>query len=157
MSRFLGEFECKIDAKGRIIIPAGLRKQIPQEAEERLVVNRGFERCLNLYPKNEWDLISAEVDKLSDYIEKERRFKYYFNRGATELTVDSASRILLPKKLLEYGNIKTEVVLFAHGNKIEIWNKDAYESLITNEPEDFSMLAEEVMGNRRKEGDDQIS
>jgi len=157
MSRFLGEFECKIDAKGRIIIPAGLRKQIPQEAEERLVVNRGFERCLNLYPKNEWDLISTEVDKLSDYIEKERRFKYYFNRGATELTVDSASRILLPKKLLEYGNIKSEVVLFAHGNKIEIWNKDAYESLITNEPEDFSMLAEEVMGNRRKEGDDQIS
>lgn len=157
MSRFLGEFECKIDAKGRIIIPAGLRKQIPQEAEERLVVNRGFERCLNLYPKNEWDLISAEVDKLSDYIEKERRFKYYFNRGATELTVDSASRILLPKKLLEYGNIKSEVVLFAHGNKIEIWNKEAYESLITNEPEDFSMLAEEVMGNRRKEGDDQIS
>lgn len=157
MSRFLGEFECKIDAKGRIIIPAGLRKQIPQEAEERLVVNRGFERCLNLYPKNEWDLISAEVDKLSDYIEKERKFKYYFNRGATELTVDSASRILLPKKLLEYGNIKSEVVLFAHGNKIEIWNKEAYESLITNEPEDFSMLAEEVMGNRRKEGDDQIS
>lgn len=157
MSRFLGEFECKIDAKGRIIIPAGLRKQIPQEAEERLVVNRGFEQCLNLYPKNEWDLISAEVDKLSDYIEKERRFKYYFNRGATELTVDSASRILLPKKLLEYGNIKTEVVLFAHGNKIEIWNKEAYESLITNEPEDFSMLAEEVMGNRGKEGNDQIS
>ena len=76
-------------------------------------------------------------------------FKYFFLRGATELTIDNASRILLPKKLIEYANLESDVVLFAHGNKIEIWNQQAYDSLITNEPDDFSALAEEVMGKKK--------
>ena len=102
--------------------------------------------------------IAEEVEKLSDFIQKERTFKYFFLRGATELNIDNASRILLPKKLIEYANLQSDVVLFAHGNKIEIWNQSAYDSLITNEPEDFSKLAEEVMGKKgRKEDDERIS
>ncbi|MBX7203804.1 MAG: division/cell wall cluster transcriptional repressor MraZ [Bacteroidia bacterium] len=151
MSMFLGEFECKLDAKGRIILPSVLRKQLPQEAAERLVVNRGFEKCLVIYPKNEWDLITAELAKQNSYNARTREFIRYFTRGATELVMDNAGRILVPKPLQEYAALKTEIILSSQLNKIEIWSKESYDRLLSNEPEDFARLAEEVMGNKDKD------
>lgn len=153
MTNFIGEFDCKLDPKGRLMLPSGLRKQLSPEANESFVVNRGFEQCLVLYPKNDWDRISAEVNQLNQYIKKNREFIRYFYRGATELGIDGTGRILLPKRLQEYGEIEKEVVLFAYSDRIEIWNKDKYESLLTDEPEDFANLAEEVMGNKNKQDD----
>jgi MraZ protein len=150
MAHFLGEFECRTDAKGRLIIPANLKKQLPQTAQESLVISRGFEKCLFLYTKQEWDLMTAEMNKLNTYVKKNREFVRYLIRGATELSIDASSRILLPKHLMEYAEIKTDVVLSANLNKIEIWSKKVYDELISNEPEDFASLAEEVMG--KKEG-----
>lgn len=146
MTHFLGEYECKIDSKGRIMLPVGLRKQVSPEAQERFVVNRGFEKCLALYPFDEWQRISAEVNKLNLYNKKNRDFARYFFRGATELALDGNGRILMPKTLLEYAEIKSELVLFAYSNRIEVWDKGSYDNLLTDEPEDFSALAEEVMG-----------
>lgn len=146
MTHFLGEYECKIDSKGRIMLPVGLRKQVSPEAQERFVVNRGFEKCLALYPFDEWQRISAEVNKLNLYNKKNRDFARYFFRGATELALDGSGRILMPKTLLEYAEIKSELVLFAYSNRIEVWDKGSYDNLLTDEPEDFSALAEEVMG-----------
>tara|TARA_R110000868_G_scaffold322933_2_gene583852 strand:- start:194 stop:670 length:477 start_codon:yes stop_codon:yes gene_type:complete len=153
MTNFIGEFDCKLDPKGRLMLPSGLRKQLSPEANESFVVNRGFEQCLVLYPKNDWDRISAEVNQLNQYVKKNREFIRYFYRGATELGIDGTGRILLPKRLQEYGEIEKEVVLFAYSDRIEIWNKDKYESLLTDEPEDFANLAEEVMGNKNKQDD----
>lgn len=152
MSMFLGEYECKLDAKGRLSMPSSLRKQMPQAAGERLVVNRGFEKCLVLYPKNEWDIITAELAKQNAYMTKTREFIRYFTRGATELVLDGAGRILLPKSLQEYAGLKTEIVLSTQLNKIEIWSKETYDQLLSNEPEDFARLAEEVMGNKKTSG-----
>jgi MraZ protein len=143
-----GEYECKIDAKGRLIIPAALKKQLPVEAKDSFFINRGFEKCCVLYPANEWDNIAGEINKLSDYIKKEREFKRYFLRGASKLDMDTASRVLLPKPLQEYANLKGEIVLLAYGNKVEIWSKAEYETMLNAEPEDFSALAEEVMSKR---------
>ncbi len=145
MTNLVGEYECRLDDKGRIILPAGLKKQIPQEAQDRFVINRGFESCLALYPMNEWKVISDEVNRLNLYNRKNRNFTRYFYRGASELTLDSANRLLLPKTLLSYAGIRREVILFAFSNRIEVWAKDKYESLMTDEPEDFAQLAEEVM------------
>ncbi len=144
-SNFIGEFECRVDDKGRIILPAGLKKQISPEAEERFVVNRGFENCLALYPMNEWKVISEEVNRLNLYNRKNRNFARYFYRGATELMLDSSSRLLIPKSLLTYAGIQKDAVLFAFSNRIEVWAPDKYEKLMTDEPEDFAQLAEEVM------------
>ncbi|HOT88404.1 MAG TPA: division/cell wall cluster transcriptional repressor MraZ, partial [Bacteroidales bacterium] len=69
-------------------------------------------------------------------------------RGASESVLDSVNRLLLPKQLIQYAGIDKEIVLFAFSNRIEIWAKDAYEKLQTNEPEDFSSLAEDVMGKK---------
>lgn len=147
MSAFIGEFDCKIDAKGRVMMPSGLRKQLDPEAQEKFVLNRGFEKCLVLYPKNVWSGISAEISKLNQYKKKNREFIRYFYRGASELSLDSTGRILFPKRLMDYAGISKEVVLFAYFDRIEVWDKNIYDNLLTDEPEDFSNLAEEVMGS----------
>ncbi len=144
--QLLGEFECKIDAKGRFMLPSGLKKQLGAGDQERFVINRGFENNLTLYPESEWLKISREVNTLNLYNKKNREFVRYFFRGATELRLDSAGRLLLPKPLIEYGGIGREIVLFAYGQRIELWAKEAYEGMLANEPDDFSALAEEVMG-----------
>jgi MraZ protein len=146
MSQFIGEFECKVDPKGRLMIPSGLKKQLSPEAQDKFVINRGFEKCLVLYPSNEWTKISAEVNKLNLYNKKNRDFARYFFRGATELVMDGSGRVLLPKTLLDYADVTNELVLFAYSNRIEVWSKKNYDNLMTDEPEDFSSLAEEVMG-----------
>ena len=75
ITNFIGEFECKLDAKGRLMLPSNLRKQLDPSAQERFVMNRGFEKCLVLYPKNDWEYISAEVNKLNQYVKKNREFR----------------------------------------------------------------------------------
>lgn len=148
MTNFIGEFDCKLDPKGRLMLPSGLRKQLDPAAQEKFVLNRGFEKCLVLYPKNEWDVISAEVNQLNQYVKKNRDFIRYFYRGASELNLDGTGRVLLPKRLLEYAGIGKELVMFAYSNRIELWDKATYDNLLTDEPEDFASLAEEVMGNK---------
>ncbi len=148
MSHFLGEFDCKLDAKGRMMIPASLKKQLPEAEREGLVINRGFEKNLVIYTRKEWDKITEELSKLNQYEEKNRTFIRYFTRGASELSLDASARVLLPKTLLEYAGIDNEVVLSCQFNKIEVWAKKAYDSQLDNEPESFSSLAEEVMGRK---------
>ena len=97
MIQFLGEYNCKIDAKGRLRLPAQLLKQLGAEAAEGFVLNRGFEQCLVLYPRQAWDLISSDIQKLNQYVKKNRDFVRYFFRGATELDLDSNSRLLFPR------------------------------------------------------------
>lgn len=147
MANFLGEFDCKLDAKGRMMIPAGLKKQLPDAEREGLVVNRGFEKNLVLYTRSDWNAKLEELSKLNQYEEKNRSFIRYFTRGAQELTLDAANRILFPKSLLDYAGISGEVVLASSLNKIEVWARDAFEAQLDDVPENFARLAEEVMGN----------
>jgi len=157
MSQLLGEFECRLDPKGRLMIPAGLKRQLPPDLGDKLVINRGFENCLILYPYPDWQRESEKVNRLNVYNKKNREFVRYFYRGATELLIDSTGRILLPKPLLDYAGIDKELVLSAFGYRIEVWSKEAYDKMLTNEPGDFSDLAEEVMGDKIGGGADDIS
>jgi MraZ protein len=149
MSHLIGEFDCKLDAKGRLMVPSGLKKQLPAVDAEGLVINRGFEKHLTIYTKAEWDKITTELAALNQYEKKTRDFIRYFTRGASELSLDASGRVLLPKSLLEYAGVGAEVVLSCQFDKIELWAKDAYEAQLDNEPESFANLAEEVMGSRR--------
>ncbi len=153
MSQLIGEFDCKLDAKGRLMVPSGLKKQLPAVDAEGLVIHRGFEKHLTIYAKAEWDKITGELAQLNQYEKKTREFIRYFTRGATELSLDASGRVLLPKALLEYAGIKSEVVLSCQFSKIEVWDKNTYDTQLDNEPENFANLAEEVMGSlgRRKD------
>ncbi|MES2110848.1 MAG: division/cell wall cluster transcriptional repressor MraZ [Bacteroidota bacterium] len=152
MSYLNGEFECKLDNKGRMMIPAGLKKQLPEAEKESFVVNRGFKKYLVIYTKSEWDKKLDELNKLNQYETKNIEFIRYFTRGATELTMDAAGRVNLPQGLLDYAGIAGDVVLNCMLTKIEMWDKAAYNAMIDAEPENFAALAEEVMGDRRREG-----
>lgn len=146
MSGFLGEFECRIDTKCRVALPAALKKQIPPEAANRFVVNRGFERHLSLYPFNVWEQISGEINKLNLFTRKNREFARYFYRGATEVELDNAGRLLLPRRLMDYAGIGCELILLAYANRVECWDPSTYDRLLDVEPDAFSELAEEVFG-----------
>lgn len=154
MSNFLGEFDCKLDAKGRMMIPSGLKKQLPEAESEGLVINRGFEKHLVIYTRQAWDKIVEDLSKLNRYEIKTRDFIRYFTRGASELMLDSANRVLLPKALLEYAGIGAEIVLSCQFDKIEVWARDSYDTNLDNEPENFALLAEEVMGGKGRKTDE---
>ncbi|MBP7849327.1 MAG: division/cell wall cluster transcriptional repressor MraZ [Lentimicrobiaceae bacterium] len=151
MINLIGEYECRLDAKGRLVLPSALKKQIPQEADERFVINRGFEKCLTLFPLNVWRVVSEEVNRLNMYVKMNREFMRFFFRGASELQLDGASRLLLPKTLLEYAGIDKDVILFAHGDRIEVWDKKLYEPQLQVDSEVYSALAEQVMGQVTKQ------
>ncbi len=135
-----------MDDKGRLRMPAPLLKQLEGLVEQGFVLNRGFEKCLVLYPKTAWTSITQEIHKLNLYVKQNRDFVRYFFRGATELDVDSSQRLLLPKNLSDYAGVDKEIILFAYFDRIEIWSKEHYDGLLDDEPNDFAALAEEVMG-----------
>lgn len=146
MIGFLGEYEATVDAKGRFLLPAGFKKQLPEEAGSQFVVNRGFEKCLTLYPMKSWEPIFSEISKLNDFDPKVREFRRFFLNGATVLELDSAGRLLLPPNLKEHAGIDKDIVLVAAMNKIEIWDKAKYQQLFESfSPDAFSQLAQQVM------------
>jgi len=114
------------------------------------VINRGFKKYLVVYTKQEWDKKLDELSKLNQYESKNIEFIRYFTRGATELSVDAAGRVNLPQLLLDYAGIENDVVLTCQINKIEVWDRKAYNAMIDSEPDNFAALAEEVMGDNRK-------
>jgi MraZ protein len=146
MSHLLGEFDCKLDAKGRVIIPVGLKKQLPGVDVEGLVINRGFEKHLVIYPRKEWDKVIQHIATTTNsYQKKTRELLRYITRGATELTIDTGNRVLLPKPLLEYANIKNDLVLSCQFNQIEVWAAEAYYAEFNKEDDDIADTAEHVM------------
>ncbi len=146
MIGFLGEYEATIDTKGRFLLPAGFKKQLPQDANAQFVINRGFEKCLTLYPLQSWQPIFSQISQLNDFDPKVREFRRYFLNGAIEVELDSAGRLLLPKNLMGHASLEKDIVLVSAVNKIEIWDKIKYDQFFESfSPEAFSTLANEVM------------
>ena len=146
MIGFLGEYEVTMDTKGRFLLPAGFRKQLAEEAASQFVINRGIETCLSLYPMQSWEPIFAKVSKLNEFDPKVRQFRRYFLNGATNIELDTAGRLLIPKALMEYAGLEKDVVLVSAVDKIEIWDKTKYTKFFESfSPESFSDLANEVM------------
>jgi MraZ protein len=149
MIGFLGEYEVTMDAKGRFLLPAGFKKQLPEEGANLFVINRGIEQCLSLYPIKSWEPIFSDISKLNDFDPKVREFRRYFLNGATPIELDSAGRILIPKGLMEYAGLEKDVVLASAVNKIEIWDKSKYKKFFESFSQDsFSTLANEVMNKK---------
>jgi MraZ protein len=152
MYKFTGEYECKIDAKGRVRIPSSLVQQIPK-IDLGFVLNRGFEKHLILYPKEVWDTKTTEIDRLNIYNKTHRQAIRYFYRGATEVSLDANDRLLIPKPLSDYAEIGNELVLFAYQDRIEFWAKEKYEEMISEEPDDFSDIANSIFGALGERGE----
>jgi len=146
MAGLVGEYECKIDAKGRFLFPSGLRKQLSPDANGVFMLNKGFENCLTLYPMNEWEKVSTRLSKLNLFKPKNRMFYRLFHQGAKQLALDKAGRVLVPADLMKRIGLKREVMLTAYNDRIEIWSKDEYLELMEGSMSNFADLADEVMG-----------
>ena len=152
MTGFLGEFEATLDAKGRFLLPAGFKKQLPEEETSRFVINRGFEKCLALYPVKNWEPLFADISKLNDFDPKVREFRRNFLNGATFVEPDSAGRLLIPPNLKGHADLQKDIVLVAAVNKIEIWDSNKYKQLFDSfSPDAFSNLAKDVMTGDKNE------
>jgi MraZ protein len=146
MTGFLGEFEATLDTKGRFLLPAGFKRQLPENEDTRFVINRGFEKCLTLYPMQSWKPLYDRISTLNTFDKKARDFSRYFLNGAIEVEPDSAGRILITQNLKDYAGLGKDIVLAAAIDKIEIWDKENYQKFFEQySPEDFSALAQIVM------------
>lgn len=151
MIGFLGEYESTLDNKGRFLLPAGFRKQMPDDSSTRFVINRGFEKCLSLFPIKSWEPIYAEISRLNDFDSKVREFRRYFLNGATIMEIDTAGRLLIPQNLKEHAGLEKDIVLVSAVNKIEVWDKTKYQQFFESfSPEVFSGLAQQVMSGISK-------
>jgi MraZ protein len=152
MIGFLGEFEATLDAKGRFLLPAGFKKQLPEEETGRYVINRGFEKCLALYPMRTWEPLFAKINGLNEFDPKQREFRRAFLNGATYVEPDTAGRILLPPSLKVYADLQKDIVLMATGDKLEIWDSNKYKQFFDSISSDaLSDLGRDVLGGGKPE------
>jgi MraZ protein len=144
----IGTYECKADAKGRVMFSSALKKQLLPVVPEGFVVKRAvFQSCLELYPMEEWNLMMDKINKLNRFVKKNNDFIRRFTAGVKVVELDASGRLLIPKDLCQFAGIEKQVVLSSAVNIIEIWDKDNYENAIDNATIDFAELAEDVMGN----------
>lgn len=127
-------------------MPAGLRKQLPEDQQAEFVLNKGLGKCLVLYPLSVWEKELTKIQARNQYVKKNREFTRWFMQGASPVNLDGSGRILLPKRLMAHANLKKEIVLASQIDKVEIWDKAAYDNWMEESDTDFEKLAEEVMG-----------
>jgi MraZ protein len=148
LDTIVGTYECKVDAKGRLLLPAPLKKQLASSLQNGFVLKRSvFQPCLELYPMQEWLLMTEKISKLNRFVKKNNDFIRRFTAGVKVVEIDALGRLLVPKDLVLFANITKEVVFSSAINIVEIWDKDLYEKSISGDEIDFADLAEEVMGN----------
>ena len=149
----IGTYECKVDAKGRLMISSAFKKQLAPVLQEGFVVKRAvFQPCLELYPMQEWNKVMLKINSLNRFIKKNNDVIRRFTAGVKEVELDSSGRLLIPKDLCHFAGIKKQIVLSSAINIIEIWDKDSYEKSIDDTVMDFASLTEEVMGNSDENG-----
>ncbi|WP_066221556.1 division/cell wall cluster transcriptional repressor MraZ [Formosa haliotis] len=147
MNSLIGTYECKVDAKGRLMLPVSLKKQLSAVLQDGFVVKRSvFNPCLELYPMEEWNVLMQKINKLNRFKKRNVDFIRKFTAGVKMVEVDGTGRLLIPKDLAVFGSISKEIVVASAVNIIEIWDKDNYEQSISGSADDFADLAEEVMG-----------
>ena len=158
MINIIGTYECKADAKGRVMFPSALKKQLQKVLGNGFVIKRSvFNQCLEIHPMQEWNEVVGQVNKLNRFVKKNNDFIRSYMAGLKVVDVDGSGRFLIPKDLLSFAGLQKQIVLSSSVNMIEIWDKDKYESSVTESLKDFGDLAEEVMGNQPLDGSDGIS
>jgi len=148
MATFIGDYSCRLDAKGRVILPSAFKKQMPPAAEDRFVVRKDiFDGCLVLYPIDDWNRQLEKIrSRINPYNREHNIFLRNFFKGTAEVSLDSSNRLLIPKRLLDHAGIQKDVVLAGQDGRIEMWAEEVY-ARIDMPSDDFANLAEKLLGN----------
>jgi MraZ protein len=142
---FRGQFTYSVDAKGRVSIPARLRKHVSPEANDTFVMTQGTGKCIDIYPLDQWLVFEKKLEELNPFDPRKAKFIRMILQHAAEDTLDSQSRILIPQKLLEYAKIEKEVLILGALKKIEVWNPKEFEDYLKDSPETYEEIAAQVM------------
>ena len=147
MTFFTSEYVCKLDAKGRLVLPARIKAQLPQPEGDvqELVIRRGFEQCLIIYPMVEFKKVFSKISGLNEFNEEYRKLQRNFLSGVITVELDSNGRLLIPKNMLTHAQVDKDVMLVGTGSKVEIWNPTIYEKNQIKDPSELSKLAEKYL------------
>ncbi len=145
MSSFKGSYTYAVDDKGRVNLPAKLRKYVSPEANDTFVITRGFEKCLFVYPIDEWNKLEQNLRSLSSYDPQHRQFIRALLELASESQLDGQARLSIPQELREYASIQGEVRVIGTLDKIELWDPKIYEGYKNSQPESYENIAAKVM------------
>ena len=150
MSSFKGRYTYSVDNKGRVAIPSKLRKNLATSAKGTFVVTRGFEKCLYVYPQDEWNKLEQYVRSLSFLNAQHRFFERTLFEWAVDLELDSQARITVPQDLLHYASIDNEVMILGVVDRLELWSPTVYDEYQRNQPDTYETVAERVFGPQSK-------
>ena len=142
MTFFTSQYECKLDAKGRLVLPARIKSQLPEGEGQELAVRKGFEQCLIIYPMVEFKKVFSKISGLNEFNEEYRKLQRNFLSGVVTVELDGNGRFVIPKNLLTYAQIDKDVMLVGTGNKVEAWNPSIYEKHIIQDQGELSKLAQ---------------
>ena len=145
MTFFTSEFESKLDTKGRLVLPARIKAQLPSEEGEELVIRRGFEPCLIIYPMVEFKKVFSKISGLSEFNEEYRKLQRNFFSGTATVELDANGRFVIPKNMLNYAQLEKDLILIGMGNKVEVWNPTIYEKHLIKDSSELSKLAEKYL------------
>ena len=143
MPSLIGSFPYSVDNKGRLNIPAEIRRELPGAATFVLVP--GLDRCIFAFPEEEWEIIDKRLQLLKFSNPKDRLFQRIMYGQAARRRCDEQGRIAVPLKLLEHAGITRDAVVLGVSNRIEIWNPDTYNAYLAKELESYEKLVEDVM------------
>ncbi|PWH10222.1 division/cell wall cluster transcriptional repressor MraZ [Bacteroidetes bacterium SCGC AAA795-G10] len=149
MEHLIGTYECKVDTKGRVMMPIALKKQLSKLINEGFVLKRSvFNHCIEMYPLSEWSKLMDKLNGLNRFNKKNNDFIRRFTAGVKSVEMDNSGRFLISKDLIKHASIDKEIVVSSSVNILEIWNKSTYEKVINETTLNFGALAEEVMGDK---------
>lgn len=150
MAGFKGQAEYSVDDKGRVALPAKMRRDLSPDAKETFVATRGLEQCVSLYPLDVWEQVEAKIQGLNSFQSETRAFTRNLLMWAEEITLDGQSRISLPKSLIEFADLQmgggSKALFIGALDHIEIWNPEVFDAYLNQQPDNYETIAERVMG-----------
>lgn len=145
MAFFTSEYECKLDAKGRLVLPSKIKTNLPEASANGLVLRKGFEPNLIIYPLTEYKKIHSKISALSEFNPQQRMLKRNFFRDIAQVDLDTTGRFLIPKTMLQHSQLEKTAIVIGMGNIIEIWNPEVYKDYLINDQEEYSALAQKYL------------
>lgn len=145
VSGFKGQETYPVDAKGRVNIPAKMRRVLAPEAQDTFVLTRGTDRCIVAYPLNEWRRYEERFAQLNQYDEKQRFFLRMILSWCEEVELDPQQRIAIPRRLLEFAGIEGKVTIVGMMDHLELWNPDEFVRYLESFGDSYEQVASAVM------------
>ncbi len=148
MSSFKGSYRHSVDAKGRVNLPAKLRKYVSPEARDTFILTEGLDQCLVVYPLDEWMHQEVKLRNLNNYNSLDRTLLRFMLENTEEVTLDAQSRIIIPPTFRAYARIQDEVQIVGTLDKIELWNPQVYEEYKKKIDKTREEIAALVLGSK---------